>query len=257
MKRFWIGCAGILLAMVGGAAWADPGQVRRALVTALEQNEALQRACLDNLTHQMSVGYRAYDILGVVEGLSPGQARPRLRLRMTQGALKESRSPWDLAIDGRGFFPLSDGRLTRQGEFRLDAEQRLTAADGSVLLGSGAGATRLQEVRLPDNASNIKVSSDGSVTGTRINGDGKEEKLAQLLLVDVRNPAYLVRRGDHLATTPESGPALPQAPGVDGMGVLSQGYLEMGNTNMLEDLETAAALRAYAGLLSGASSGQP
>src|SRR5579872_2826103 len=80
----------------------------------------------------------------------------------TQGKLMRSGGPFDLAIDGPGFFAVSDehGRhaYTRDGEFSR-------AADGTL---RNAQGWRLDGVRIPGDALSATVSQDGSVVIKKI-----------------------------------------------------------------------------------------
>lgn len=148
----------------------------------------------------------------------------------SQGQLQETKSPWDVAIDGEGFFKVQMGdgstAYSRDGSFKLDANQELTLSNGAKL-----------GVKIPDNASNIKISADGTITGTRMNGDGKEEKLGQIHVTRFLNPAALEAVGGNLfKETPACGKRTEEVPGTNGSGVLSQGYLEKSNINIVEEM---------------------
>jgi len=57
----------------------------------------------------------------------------------TQGSLTQTGAPFDLAIDGRGFFQINtaDGpRYTRDGRFRMDASGALVDQDGDPVDGN-------------------------------------------------------------------------------------------------------------------------
>jgi flagellar hook protein FlgE len=61
--------------------------------------------------------------------------------RFTQGNVTATNNPLDLAINGKGFFRISDGgaiAYTRNGQFHLDAEGYVVTGDGSQLTGYAA-----------------------------------------------------------------------------------------------------------------------
>ena len=79
-------------------------------------------------------------------------------------------NPYDLAIEGPGFFllklPSGEEVYTRSGRFEYDCRSsELCDGEGNHL-----------GIVLPRDAVNLEVSPDGRITGTRINGDGKTEQ---------------------------------------------------------------------------------
>jgi len=61
--------------------------------------------------------------------------------QFTQGNLTATSNPLDLAINGKGFFPVSDGgaiEYTRNGQFHLDANGYVVTSDGLQLTGYAA-----------------------------------------------------------------------------------------------------------------------
>ena len=77
----------------------------------------------------------------------------------TQGNLTQTGNPFDLAIEGRGFFQvaLPDGTLgyTRDGSFQVNAEGELVTSSGY----------RVQPgISIPDAAQSVSVGADGTVS---------------------------------------------------------------------------------------------
>ncbi len=118
---------------------------------------------------------------------------------MTQGALKQSDSPLDVAIVGEGFLRVQtpDGRqaLTRDGALRLDGKGRLTTQNGSFVQ---------PLIRVPAGVApeKLQIAADGTVSA-----DGR--RLGRLDVVTVRAPQGLVPAGDNVfLASPASGPAV-------------------------------------------------
>jgi len=224
--------------LCGATSWGAPDyhQVRRDLIETMRQHEILYRACLSNLHHYRTPGYRALDIVG-----SCGQ---RLRRVVSQGQLQETRSPYDIAIEGEGYFLLSDGQMTRGGAFQLDRQGRLRSSAGSFLLGQDP-----VPLQIPAEVSDLEIRGDGHVFGTRLKGDGKPERLGQIGLGQVDDGAWLAGDGALFQPTSESGPLQPGVPGQQGLGVLAQGYLEYSNVNPLQQVKIVGVLSNYARLL--------
>lgn len=219
-----------------------PQDVRSEMLELVGQNAEFYRACMENLKNEYTPGYRANEVFTYLN--SPQGPRPRVRF--SQGQLRETHSPCDVAIDGNGFFLLSNGTLTRDGNW-MYADERLWVGKGRDLFVLGSDR---QPLVIPKDGTNLSIEGDGQVKVTRLNGDGKPELVGQLGLGQVPNPDFLERDGNNFKVNSRSGPVeLVERPGKNGMGVVTQGCLELSNVNPLEQMKTAQALRNYAGLL--------
>lgn len=79
----------------------------------------------------------------------------------SQGNLRNTANPLDLAIEGEGYFPVETPngvRYTRNGSLRVSQTGTLSTADGQNVLGTDGAAITLQQ-NLP-----IDVSADGTVS---------------------------------------------------------------------------------------------
>ena len=128
-----------------------PGDIRHELVRAMQGDAPLQKACLENVKHQLTPGYRSSDILGALTGKG-------LHLRTNQGHYIYTGNPYDLCVEGEGFLVLSSGRLTRCSNFAWDPEG-LKRADGVLMGYKNSG--RLEAIKIPAEASNLEVTSEG------------------------------------------------------------------------------------------------
>lgn len=161
--------------------------------------------------------------------------------QFTQGSLQQTSNSMDLAIQGKGFFQITqpDGTTayTRDGSFQLDAQGQLVTNNG-YLVQPG--------ITVPANATGLTVGSDGTVTVT-IPGQTTPQSLGQIQLATFINPAGLEPRGQNLYTeTAASGAPQTAAPTVNGMGTLSQGFVETSNVNVVQELVTMIQTqRAY------------
>lgn len=221
--------------ITGSRAASHPARARRDLLTISQQHDQRCLVSLNNLRHQGEPGFRASDVL--VRDLSG------FRLRPTQGTLRETNDPYNLAIDGEGYFVLEGGLLTRSGEFQMSRNGQLVSHDGLALQG------RDGPVDVPDDYSNVEIKGDGTIFGTPLNGDGRPLLVTQLQLAQVADPSWLERSGSHLRATAQSGVPRLYTPGQDGCGVVAQGYLENSNLSAIEQMKTLSALRNYAQLL--------
>jgi len=159
----------------------------------------------------------------------------------SQGTFQQTDNPMDIVIEGDGFFQilLPDGgiRYTRDGAFKLDSDGRLTTSDGFPLE---------PEIIVPSDAIEFSVGSDGTVTVMRP-GASEPETIGQIELVRFVNPAGLKSEGGNLfSATAASGQPMIGTPGLDGFGKLAQGWLEMSNVQVVEEMvNMIVAQRAY------------
>jgi flagellar basal-body rod protein FlgG len=177
----------------------------------------------------------------VPSGIQVGQgSRPVATARIfTNGELSRTGEQLDLAIQGDGFFEVQmpDGAraYTRDGAFKTDGTGRIVTSDG---LPVQAG---FQPV--PPGTTRITVSRNGNVTYTDANGTDS----AQIQLVRFNNPAGLESLGANLyRETEASGTPQVGIPGENGFGSLEQGYLELSNVKVVEEMvNLILAQRAY------------
>lgn len=157
----------------------------------------------------------------------------------TQGQLSETGEKFDVAIQGDGFFEVQmpDGTLayTRDGSFKLSAGGQVVTADGyPVLSGFQAVPVGMTSVNIAENGEVTIQSADGA-TNFRVN------------MTRFANPAGLQSLGGNLySETGASGIPEVGNPAEDGFGSLHQGYLEMSNVNIVEEMvNLIVAQRAY------------
>jgi len=157
----------------------------------------------------------------------------------SDGELTKTEAQLDVAIQGDGFFEvqLPDGNkaYTRDGALRVDKDGRVVTNDGMVLQG-GFGT-------IPPGTKEITISSTGQVTTS----GGSGTATFNIQLSRFVNPAGLKPIGGNLfAETEASGTAEAGNPGESGFGSLQQGFLEMSNVKVVEEMvNLILAQRAY------------
>ena len=149
----------------------------------------------------------------------------------TQGNLQQTGNDKDVAIQGQGFFQvlLPDGTTayTRDGSFQTDSQGQLVTSSGFAVQPA---------ITIPANAQSISIGRDGTVSVTQP-GSSAAVQVGTLQLSTFVNPAGLLSKGENLYTeTPASGTASTNTPGSNGAGLLSQGYVETSNVNVVEEL---------------------
>ncbi|OFZ52880.1 MAG: flagellar basal-body rod protein FlgG [Bdellovibrionales bacterium RIFOXYC1_FULL_54_43] len=157
-----------------------------------------------------------------------------------QGPAKMTYHPYDLMIEGRGFFPvqLPNGEIayTRNGAFHIDAQGRLQTAQGAQLI---------PQTVLPSNALNVTVGGNGEVKAALPNQG--EVIIAQIQLITFPNEQGLMAQGDGLyKATLASGAPVQGIPGENGLGSIQQGAVEGSNVNVANSMvDMIATQRAY------------
>jgi flagellar basal-body rod protein FlgG len=159
----------------------------------------------------------------------------------TQGSVAATDNSLDIAIEGDGFFQLRmpDGTMayTRDGSFKLSSDGMIVNADGYFLE---------PDISLPSDTREIAISRDGLVT-VYVAGSNEPQELGQIELTRFVNPAGLRAMGRNLLSqTAASGDPIIGTPDVDGLGGLSQGYLENSNVEVVTEMvNMITAQRAY------------
>ena len=180
----------------------------------------------------------------IPEGIQIGHGvRPSAISKLfTPGNLIQTGNPLDLVIEGDGFFQveLPDGTTayTRDGSFKINGEGTIMTADGYPLT---PGLT------IPTDAEQITVGSDGTIS-VRVPGTATPTALGTLQLVRFPNPSGLdARLGRNLLLESEaSGTPTTGQPGLDGIGMIEQGFIENSNVQVVEEiLHLIIAQRAY------------
>jgi len=102
-------------------------------------------------------------------------------------------------------------------------------------------------INIPDNALEITVARDGTVSVTQPGAVGTSVQVGQLQLSTFINPTGLQAIGENLfVETDASGVANFAQPGLDGAGLVRQKYVETSNVNVAEELvNMITAQRAY------------
>jgi len=147
----------------------------------------------------------------------------------SQGDYVHTENDLDVAIEGKGFFKILNNGIeyyTRAGSFKMDKDGAITTPNGD----------RLQpEFTVP--ATTVYSSIDSSGVITCYGPDNKPVSTGQISLYTFPNQAGLSNVGRNLfQVTEASGEATEGRPGVDGVGTVAQGYLEVSNVNVMEEM---------------------
>lgn len=151
----------------------------------------------------------------------------------SQGNFKHTGGPLDMVIEGDGFFQVTmpDGTIayTRDGSFSRDSTGRIVTNDGYPLEPA---------ITIPTDAISVTIGNDGTVTVLRP-GETVATEVGTIQLTKFINPSGLKSLGKNLfLNTQSSGDPIQGTPGLEGMGTISQGYQEMSNVDLVEELVT-------------------
>ena len=149
----------------------------------------------------------------------------------SQGNLQQSSNPFDMAVQGKGFFQVQmpDGTTgyTRDGSFQVSAQGQIV---------TNTGYTVQPGITIPTAAQSVTIGNDGTVTVV-LPGQALPQTVGQLQIAGFINPAGLDPKGGNIyGETAASGTPTPGTAGTNGLGTLQQGFVETSNVNVVEEL---------------------
>lgn len=195
-------------------------------------------AIANNIANANTTGYRAEGVIfsEYVKGLAPdtpslSMAAARVRhTDFTQGGIETTGAPFDLAIEGEGFFLIGTPqgeRLTRAGSFLTNDAGDLVTPQGHPVLDIGGAP-----IAIPMDAGPVTIGGDGTIS---VGGD----PLGQIAVVSPRDPLRM-SRGDGVSFDPGDGWQPVDSPR------LLQGAVESANTNPVNQIARMIEVqRAY------------
>ena len=161
-----------------------------------------------------------------------GAAATTIGRGFTQGAMRETGNPLDVAIEGEGFLRVrrADGTdaLTRDGSLRIDPRGRLTTQRGELVQPA---------ITVPagTNESAVSIGADGTVSAN-------SRPVGRIQLVNVRSPESLDVIGENLYRTTAASGAATTAAGAR----LTQGSIEASNVDVGDSMtEMIDAQRSF------------
>lgn len=158
-----------------------------------------------------------------------------------QGVLNQTGNPFDLAINGDGWFqvagPDGETQYTRAGALNLNQNGQVVTLNGLIVE---------PEITVPIDAKLVEISADG-VVNAFFDNQAEPTELGQITLVTFTNEAGLEPLGSNLfAESSASGAPTTGTPGDVGYGTINQGYLEASNVDAIKEItEMISAQRAY------------
>lgn len=203
-------------------------------MNALRGISRSQEVIANNLANINTVGFRKDRLFfhALDDKMSSNelkQIQPKQIIQLGEGTYEESGNTWDFALAGKGFFQVENNGqylLTRNGRFQLDQDGYLTDSNGAYVQGN-AGRIHLPELlQFEDEYEEviIDVASDGTI-------HMNDQVLDRIAVVGVNDPNGLERRGNSYFAAMGTGGIFR-----DETTTMSQGFVESGNVNTLEEM---------------------
>lgn len=231
--------------------------------TGYKRDIAVQKAFPGILLHRVNDGgvmhiplsngsWGSIDSAPIVGKLGTGVELNELFTVTEQGSLVQTENPFDMALQGDGYFTIETPqgeRLTRNGNFEINAAGVLVTKAGQAVLGEN-GIIEIKKNNFSiDQQGRIFVNADlqddpQRLVSQRENRWGDEVEIDQLRISTVPRQRYLQKQGGSLLrATVDSGEIAP-------LGVrdyaIAQGFLEQANVNPITEMVALIEVnRAY------------
>ena len=199
--------------------------------------EMLIRRANDNGVVKLPIG--SYDVMPMVGKVGTGVELNEVYTRHTQGALRQTGNPFDMALNGKGFFVVKtpEGlRYTRNGSFLINKDRVLVTKQGYPVMGE-KGEIRVSKHNFyVDDRGRIFVNTDkeGKFTTQDQNENKNIKLLDSLRLVNFEKLRYLDKTGNSFfKETKYSGKAQDLT---DKRPQVKQKFLEMSNVNPVTEM---------------------
>lgn len=187
----------------------------------------------NNFANYGTNGYKATTFEQMLN--DDGYLTGTVRTDYSEGSVQITSNPYDVAIKGEGFIPVTsptgETQYTRDGAFKVGKDGYLMTGDGWVV---GEG------IKIPTNIYKLRIKEDGTVYAMNT-VKSPEEKLGTIPLVKFRNPQGLVQ-GDmnKMKATDESG----NAELIKKHDFIAQNALEKSNTNIMDSVTDMLRINA-------------
>lgn len=158
----------------------------------------------------------------------------------SQGAIRQTGNPLDVAIQGEGYFSVkqSNGELryTRNGVFQMNSEGQLVDLSGNLVQGTGG------DITIPKGSTAVNIGKDGTVATSK-------GIVGKLSLMKFKDEKALTLDGNNGLKAPEgAGPQEVDNP------MIVQGAVEASNVNtvktMTQMIEIQRQYQAAANMMS-------
>lgn len=187
----------------------------------------------NNFANYSTTGYKSVRFEQMLN--SDGYLTGAVRTDYSPGSIQITSNPYDIAIKGAGFIPVTsptgEVQYTRDGSFKIGQDGYLMTND-NWLVGDG--------IKISANCYRLTIKPDGTVSSID-SKDAPEKILGTIPLVQFKNPEGLAQ-GDcnKLKATDDSGDAKL----VKNHNYIAQNSLELSNTNVFDSVSDMLRLNA-------------
>ncbi len=208
------------------------GVIRKTINNTTTQFDRLGYIA-NNFANYSTTGYKSVRFEQMLD--ENGVLKGAVRTDYNQGSVQITSNPYDIAIKGEGFIPVTSStgevQYTRDGSLKIGKDGYLTTND-DWLVGEG--------IKVPADAYKISIKEDGRVVAMNSSQDS-ETLLGTIPLVQFPNPEGLVQGSlNKLKSTDVSG----EAKLVKNHNYIAQNALEMSNTNIFSSVNEMLRLNA-------------
>ncbi len=257
IRGLYTGASGMVAQMHRMDALAN--NIANVDVTGYKKDTSVSKAFPQMLLRRMNddglykFPFGSIDAAPVVGTLGTGVEYNESYTIFSQGAMKQTENPFDVALDGKGFFSVEvDGKekYTRNGSFLINSSGVLVTKEGHPVLGE-KGIIQLKK-------NNFVIDEKGNVyqnaafaedperlVSMRENEWDQLQLVDKLKIVDFKRPRYLKKEGSSFwKDTEESGKAVIKETGNETK--VLQGFLESSNVNPVTEMVAMIQVnRAY------------
>ncbi len=222
------------------------GIISKGVNNALLQFERFGQIA-NNVSNYQTTGYKNVTFEQILK--EDGYLTGAVRVNNTQGSIKITSNPYDVAINGAGYIPVvspsGEVQYTRDGAFKQGKDGYLTTRDGWIV---GEG------IQIPTNCFKFEIKENGDVMAYDSRGD-KARKVGTIPLIRFDNPAGMeLADMNRLKATDDAG----EGRLVKNHDCFKQSNLEASNINMFrsatELMRTNAAMLASMQVIKAADS---
>ncbi len=209
----------------------------QAIISKGTNNALVQFERFGMLAHNLSNvdtnGYKKQTFEQILK--EDGYLTGAIRNDNKQGSIRVTENPYDVAIDGPGYIPVTSPsgqvQYTRDGAFRTGKDGYLITSDG-WLVGDG--------IKIPANCLKFEIKKNGDVVYYNFHGD-EAKKIGHIPLIRFENPDGMERTDmNRLIPTEDSGRAYM----VKDHDCFKQACLERGNVSVYESANELLRLNA-------------
>lgn len=208
------------------------GIIRKSINNSQTQFDKLGYIA-NNFANYSTTGYKSVRFEQMLN--ENGYLTGAVRTDYSQGSVQITSNPYDIAINGDGFIPVTsptgEVQYTRDGSFKVGKDGYLVTNDDWVV---GEG------IKIPSTIYKLIIKENGTVTSMASATSG-EKVLGTIPIVQFKNPEGLAQGDSNkMKITEDSG----EAKLIKNHNFIAQNALEKSNTNIFDSVSDMLRLNA-------------